>query len=61
MTQINFPSYKNTTFKLSEQVKNKLQEKGFSKLFNYSDYSFYKSLSNVDFNLLYASSIVEYL
>lgn len=50
MTQINFTSRKSTTIKLSEQVKNVLQEKGFSFLFNYPDYIFYKSQVKKAFN-----------
>jgi hypothetical protein len=50
MTQLNFTSHKHTTIKLSEQVKNVLQEKGFSSLFNYSDYIFYKAQVKRAFN-----------
>lgn len=50
MTQINSTTGKNTTIKLSEQVIFKLQEKGFSSLFNYSDYIFYKTQVKKAFN-----------
>ena len=50
MTQINSTTSKNTTIKLSEQVLFKLQEKGFSSLFNYSDYIFYKTQVKKAFN-----------
>lgn len=44
------PSHKNTPFKLSEQVKSILNEKGFSFLFNYSDYTYYKAQAKKAFN-----------
>lgn len=43
-------SHKNTAFKLSEQVKATLHEKGFSFLFNYSDYTYYKAQVKKAFN-----------
>lgn len=43
-------SHKNTPFKLSEQVKSILNEKGFSFLFNYSDYAYYKAQAKKAFN-----------
>ena len=43
-------SHKNTAFKLSEQVKATLHAKGFSFLFNYSDYIYYKSQAKKAFN-----------
>lgn len=43
-------SHKNTPFKLSEQVKTILNEKGFSFLFNYSDYLYYKAQAKKAFN-----------
>jgi ABC-type uncharacterized transport system substrate-binding protein len=39
---------KNT--KLSEKVKNILKEKGFSFLFNFQDYKFFKQKAKGDFN-----------
>jgi len=33
---------KNNAFKLSTQVKNILHEKGLSKVFNYTDYEYFK-------------------
>lgn len=41
---------KNTSKKLSQQVKEILSEKGFSFLFNYNDYSFFKSQCKNAFN-----------
>jgi len=41
---------KNTTFKLSEQVKEQLYIKGFSFLFNYADYQDYKARAKNAFN-----------
>ena len=41
---------KNTAFKLSAQVKNELQQKGFSKLFNFSDYLHFKKQCKHAFN-----------
>lgn len=49
MTRIQ-SSHKNTPFKLSEQVKTILNEKGFSFLFNYSDYTYYKAQAKKAFN-----------
>lgn len=43
MMQIKSNSHKSTSFKLSEQVKEKLHAKGYSKIFNYEDYKYYKS------------------
>jgi|TARA_R110000823_G_scaffold20070_23_gene61699 hypothetical protein len=43
-------SHKNTTFKLSDQVKKILQEKGFSSLFNYQDYAYFKAKAKNAFN-----------
>lgn len=57
MTRIQ-PSHKNTSFKLSEQVKTILNEKGFSFLFNYSDYAYYKAQAKKAFNK--AQEIAEY-
>lgn len=41
---------KTTAFLLSEQVKTILQEKGFSALFNYNDYLFFKRRCAKAFN-----------
>ena len=41
---------KNTSKNLSQQVKEILSEKGFSFLFNYNDYSFFKSQCANAFN-----------
>lgn len=54
MTPIQSDSRKNTSFKLSEQVKNYLSEKGYSALFNYSDYLYYKSQAKKAFNKAHA-------
>lgn len=45
-----FNSDKSKAFKLSEQVKNILHEKGFSFLFNYSDFAYYKGQAKKAFN-----------
>lgn len=50
MTQIQFNSHKNTAFKLSEQVKATLHAKGYSFLFNYQDYKYYKAQVKRAFN-----------
>lgn len=50
MTQIQSNSHKNTAFKLSEQVKATLHAKGYSFLFNYQDYKYYKSQVKRAFN-----------
>lgn len=50
MTQITSTSHKNTSLKLSDQVKNILHEKGFSSLFNYSDYTYFKAQAKKAFN-----------
>lgn len=50
MTPITFIRHKNTAFNLSEQVKRILHEKGFSFLFNYSDYFYFKSITKKEFN-----------
>ena len=41
---------KNSALKLSDQVKNKLHEKGFSFLFNYNDYKYFKTQVNNAFD-----------
>ncbi len=41
---------KNTSKNLSQQVKEILSEKGFSFLFNYNDYTFFKSQCKNAFN-----------
>ena len=50
MTPIQSNSHKNTSFKLSEQVKETLHAKGYSFLFNYNDYKYYKSQVKKAFN-----------
>ena len=45
---------KSNAYKLSEQVKNILQEKGLSKVFNYSDYEYFKRSVKSAFNKAYA-------
>ncbi|MNR19826.1 hypothetical protein D3C85_1366390 [compost metagenome] len=50
MTQIQSNSHKNTAFKLSEQVKATLHAKGYSFLFNYQDYKYYKAQVKKAFN-----------
>ena len=50
MTHILSNSHKNTSFKLSEQVKAKLMELGYSSIFNYQDYKYYKSQIKNAFN-----------
>lgn len=42
MTPTNFNA-KNTSLKLSDQVKNILTQKGFSFLFNWNDYKYFKN------------------
>ena len=54
MTQIQSISRKNTSIKLSEQVKKYLSEKGYSSLFNYSDYQYYKAQVKEAFNKAYS-------
>ena len=53
---------KNSAFKLSTQVKNILHEKGFSFLFNYNDYKYFKSQVNNAFNkaIAIAEMFIEY-
>jgi hypothetical protein len=50
MTPIKSNSYKNTSFKLSEQVKETLHAKGYSSLFNFQDYKYYKVQVKKAFN-----------
>ena len=50
MTPIQSNSHKNTSFKLSDQVKETLHAKGYSFLFNYNDYKYYKSQVKKAFN-----------
>ena len=50
MTQIHSNSHKNTSFKLSEQVKETLSAKGYSAIFNYQDYKYYKAQVKKAFN-----------
>lgn len=54
MTPIQSIKAKNTSIKLSDQVKNHLSEKGFSSLFNYSDYQYYKAQVKEAFNKAYS-------
>lgn len=49
MTQITLHA-KNTTNPISYQVRQILNEKGFSFLFNWSDYAYYKSQAKNAFN-----------
>lgn len=42
--------HKNTSFKLSNQVKTILHKNGLSKVFNYADYKHFKSQSKKAFN-----------
>ena len=49
MTRTTFNA-KNTPLNLSEQVKEILNSKGLSKIFNYSDYQFFKSRVKHAFN-----------
>jgi len=41
---------KNNAFKLSEQVKKILHEKGYSFLFNYNDFAYFKKQLKTTFN-----------
>lgn len=41
---------KNTTFKLSDQVKKILHEKGLSFLFNWNDYNYFKNQAQTAWN-----------
>ena len=50
MTNIKSNESKNNAFKLSIQVKNELSKKGYSTLFNYSDYIYYKAICKNAFN-----------
>ena len=50
MTPIQSNSHKNTAFKLSEQVKATLHAKGYSAIFNYQDYKYFKSQVTKAFN-----------
>ncbi|AGN89398.1 hypothetical protein LIT13_01360 [Flavobacterium psychrophilum] len=43
-------SHKNTPNKLSNQVKSILQEKGFSSVFNWQDYQYFKDQVKTAFN-----------
>lgn len=54
MTQINSNSHKNTSFKLSDQVKETLSAKGYSAVFNYQDFKYYKSQVKKAFNKVQA-------
>jgi hypothetical protein len=50
MTHIQSISRKNTSFKLSEQVKETLHARGYSAIFNYQDYKYYKAQVKKAFN-----------
>lgn len=50
MTSSNFNCSKSNSFLLSEQVKKSLYERGYSFLFNYNDYSYYKAKVKNAFN-----------
>lgn len=50
MTTYKNSEAKSTPFKTSEQVKAILHEKGFSKLFNYADYKYFKEQCRCAFN-----------
>ncbi len=50
MTQIISNSHKNTSFKLSDQVKETLNAKGYTAIFNYQDYKYYKAQVKKAFN-----------
>lgn len=54
MTPIYSISHKNTSFKLSDQVKETLHKKGYSSIFNYSDYFLFKSQAKNAFNKVQA-------
>jgi len=54
MTLTTIKSDKNKRFLLSEQVKTRLQEKGFLKVFNYPDYNHFKNQVQEEFNKCYA-------
>lgn len=45
-----FNSDKNTSFKISDQVKRILHTKGLSKVFNWSDYDYFKQKAKNAFN-----------
>ena len=53
---------KNSAFKLSTQVNNILHEKGFSFLFNYNDYKYFKAQVSNAFNkaIAIAEMFIEY-
>ncbi|MDN3665626.1 hypothetical protein ACFFU1_16735 [Algibacter miyuki] len=54
MTLTAIKKNKNNSFLPSEQVKTILQEKGMLKVFNYSDYEYFKSQVKKEFNKSYA-------
>jgi hypothetical protein len=54
MTLTTIKSNKNKSFLPSEQVKTILKEKGFLKVFNYSDYEYFKNQVQEEFNKTYA-------
>jgi hypothetical protein len=54
MQSNSFSESKNNAFKLSTQVKSLLHEKGFSFLFNFQDYKYYKAQAKNAFNKVQA-------
>lgn len=50
MTPIKSNSHKITSFKLSDQVKEKLHQKGYSFLWNWDDYQYFKSTCKNAYN-----------
>jgi hypothetical protein len=62
MTRNITESRKTTSFKLSDQVKAILQEKGLSKIFNYEDYKYFKKRIKNAFNdaLAIAELFIQY-
>lgn len=53
MTKAHINESKDKSFKLSEQVKAILHKKGYSFLFNYQDYKYYKEQVKTAFNKAY--------
>ncbi len=54
MTHINSMNAKNTSFRISDQVKEILHSKGLSKVFNYQDYEYFKNQCRTAFNKVQA-------
>lgn len=61
-TEFTVKTAKNTSKKLSDQVREILQERGLSKIFNYSDYSYFKKQAENTFNkaVAIAEKFIEY-